>query len=95
MAFAQIDQGGITGTISDQTGRAIQGASITIVNKDTNLSFTRLSGADGVYSFSPIEIGTYTLTVSAQLMLHIRQPIRGRQDRDSANTAFDCSGPVP
>jgi len=64
-ALAQIDQGRISGTITDQTGRAIQGAAITVVNNDTNLSFTRLSAGDGTYTFSPIKIGVYTLTVSA------------------------------
>jgi hypothetical protein len=64
-ARAQIDQGGITGTITDTTGGVIPGAAITLVNNDTNLSFTRTSGGDGSYTFAPIKIGTYTLTVSA------------------------------
>ena len=64
-AFGQGNQGSITGTITDTTGRAIPGASITVVNNDTNLAFTRLSGSDGTYTFSPIKIGVYTLTVSS------------------------------
>ena len=64
-ALAQIDQGAITGTITDSTGSAIQGASITLINQDTNLSFTNSTDNNGFYRFSPIKIGLYTLTVSA------------------------------
>jgi hypothetical protein len=64
-ALAQIDQGAITGTITDATGSVIQGASITLINNDTNLSFTRTTDANGSYRFAPIKIGFYTLTVSA------------------------------
>jgi hypothetical protein len=64
-AFAQIDQGAITGTIIDETGSAIQGAITTLVNQDTNLSFTGSTDNSGFYRFSPIKIGLYTLTVSA------------------------------
>ena len=65
VALAQIDQGAITGTITDATGSAIQGASVTLVNQDTNLSFARTTESSGFYRFSPIKIGLYTLTVSA------------------------------
>lgn len=64
-AVAQIDQGAITGTISDTAGRVIQGASVTLVNQATGLAFEEHSGNDGFYRFSPIKIGMYTLTVTA------------------------------
>lgn len=64
-ALAQIDQGAITGTITDSNGNAIQGASITLVNQDTNLSLTRTTDNSGFYRFSPIKIGLYTVTASA------------------------------
>jgi hypothetical protein len=64
-AHAQIDQGAITGTISDPAGSAIPGATVTLVSNETNLSFTRTTEDSGTYRFSPIKIGTYTLTVSA------------------------------
>src|ERR1035438_5413920 len=64
-ALAQVDQGAITGTITDATGKVVQGASITLINNDTNLSFTRTTDANGSYRFAPIKIGIYTLTVSA------------------------------
>lgn len=64
-ALAQIDQGAITGTITDANGSVIQGASVTLVNQDTNLSFTQQTENNGYFRFSPIKIGLYTLTVTA------------------------------
>jgi hypothetical protein len=64
-ALAQIDQGAITGTITDANGSVIQGASVTLVNQDTNLSFTQKTESNGYFRFSPIKIGLYTLTVTA------------------------------
>ena len=64
-ALAQIDQGALTGIVTDSTGKAIQGASLTLVNQGTNLSFTRTTDGNGLYRFSPIKIGLYSLTVSA------------------------------
>ncbi|HEY2472721.1 MAG TPA: carboxypeptidase regulatory-like domain-containing protein [Terracidiphilus sp.] len=64
-ALAQIDQGAITGTITDSAGKTIQGASVMLVNQETNLSFERSTNGDGYYRFFPIKIGLYSLTVSA------------------------------
>jgi hypothetical protein len=63
--FAQIDQGTVTGTVRDTQNNVIVGAAVTLVNNDTNLTFTRTTGPSGEYTFSPIKIGTYSLTVSA------------------------------
>ena len=64
-ALAQIDQGAITGMVTDATGSAIPGASVTLVNQETNLVFTHTTDSSGNYRFSPIKIGLYTLTVAA------------------------------
>lgn len=65
VAQAQIDQGAITGTISDTAGNVIQGATVTLLNEATGLSFEQHTGNDGSYRFSPIKIGQYSLTFSA------------------------------
>ena len=72
-ATAQIDQGSITGVIKDQTGSAISGASVTLVSQETGLSFSRTTGSSGYYTFSPIKIGAYTLTVSAPSFESLKQ----------------------
>jgi Carboxypeptidase regulatory-like domain len=72
-ASAQIDQGAITGIITDSSGSAVNGASVTLVNVETGLSFSRTTGSNGYYTFSPIKIGTYTLTVSAPSFETLKQ----------------------
>ncbi len=72
-AIAQVDQGSITGIITDSSGSAVVGASLTLVNEETGLSFSRKTGSSGNYLFSPIKIGTYTLTVSAPSFETLKQ----------------------
>ncbi len=63
-SFGQIDQGAIRGTVLDQTGAVVPGAKVTLKNQDTGLTLDVLTAQDGAYSFSPIKIGTYTVSVS-------------------------------
>ena len=65
VAHAQIDQGSVTGIVQDAQKAVIPGASVTLVNKDTNLALTRVTGETGAYSFVPVKIGNYKLTVTA------------------------------
>jgi len=65
VAYGQVDQGSVTGTIHDSQKNVISGATVTIVNDDTNLTLTRQTGDTGAYNFTPLKIGTYTLTISA------------------------------
>ena len=64
-AFAQVDQGSISGTISDPSGAVIRGATVTLTNVDNNLIFTRTTSGSGDYTFSPLKVGNYKLKVSA------------------------------
>lgn len=64
--MAQIDEGTITGTIQDSTGAVISQATIILTDIDTGLTLRTKSNADGVYTFSPIKIGHYTVTAKAQ-----------------------------
>ncbi len=57
--------GSIQGTIQDATGAVIPGASVTITNVSTQTHRSVKTDASGVYSFPNIEIGTYTVSVSA------------------------------
>lgn len=65
LLHAQIDQGSISGTVTDTSGKVIPGAAVTLTSDQTNLAFTRQTSASGYYTFRPIKIGSYTLTVSA------------------------------
>jgi hypothetical protein len=47
-ARAQILYGSITGIARDAQGAAIPGATVTIINKETNLTRDTITGADGI-----------------------------------------------
>src|SRR5581483_4211598 len=61
--YAQIDQGGIVGTVYDRSGAVIVGATVTATDKETGLALTATTQRDGTYVFNPIKIGTYDVTV--------------------------------
>jgi Carboxypeptidase regulatory-like domain/TonB dependent receptor len=63
LAFGQIDQGAIRGTIFDASNAAVPEAKITLTNEGTGLVQTTTSSSDGSYSFSPIRIGMYQVDV--------------------------------
>jgi len=64
-SFAQVDQGSVAGIIRDPQNSVIAGAKVTLINKETNLTLTRSTDRSGAYNFTPIKIGTYSLTVEA------------------------------
>ena len=65
--FAQfLDQGAITGTVQDSSGAVIPGAVVKLEDPGTGFQLTTTADKSGVYVFSPIRIGTYTITASAQ-----------------------------
>ena len=62
---AQVDAGGIRGTITDSSGALVSGAKVTLTSEGSGLSTEAITGGDGNYSFTPIKIGSYTLVVEA------------------------------
>ncbi len=54
------------GTIADSTGAVIPGASVTVSNAANGLVRTTKTNGVGIFLFSSIDSGDYTLTVSAQ-----------------------------
>jgi hypothetical protein len=64
-ASAQVDQGAITGTVTDNTGAIVPGAQVTLSATDTGLTLQQKSNGSGNYTFSPIKIGNYTVSASA------------------------------
>src|ERR1700756_3719211 len=65
-AFAQVDEGSISGTVTDSSGAVVPNADVTLVNTDQNITLATKTTGTGLYTFSPVRIGHYTLTVSAQ-----------------------------
>ena len=62
-AVAQVDAGAIRGTVTDPTGAVIANAKVTLVSEASGLSTSTVSGADGTYTFGPVKIGSYTISV--------------------------------
>ena len=63
---AQITTGEITGTVMDQSGGAVAGATISAVCTDTNQTHEVTSGSVGEYRLSDLPICVYKVSVSAQ-----------------------------
>ena len=63
---AQVDTGTILGTVRDQTGGVLPGAKVTLTNEDTNFSISTVAGEDGAYIFTPVKIGTYTVSAEVK-----------------------------
>lgn len=64
-AWCQIDTGTITGTVTDQSGAVVPNAKVSLTNEGTDLTVTMTTNANGSYTFSPVKIGTYTISVEA------------------------------
>ena len=72
-AWSQADQGTISGTVTDNTGAAIPGAKVTATDVNTGLQLTTTTDASGIYTFSPIKIGTYSVLASANGFSSLKQ----------------------
>jgi len=55
----------ITGVVTDSTGAAVPGATITITHVTTATVHTTQSGGSGLYDFPGLQIGTYDLKATA------------------------------
>jgi hypothetical protein len=62
---AQVDTGSITGSVKDPSGAVVSPAKVTLINEGTSTRLSTTTGADGIYVFSPVRIGSYQLEVSA------------------------------
>jgi hypothetical protein len=62
---AQISQGGVAGTVKDNSGAVVPNAHITLTNKATNVSLATQSTSSGTYVLGTVPVGTYTLKADA------------------------------
>ncbi len=65
-AVAQALYGTIGGTVVDDSGAAIPGATVTVTNQGTGLEVNGVSDAGGNYAFRNLQPGTYTVKASLQ-----------------------------
>jgi hypothetical protein len=63
--FGQVDQGSVSGVVQDASGAVVPNAKVTLLNKDQGLSLETATQANGEYTFTPVRIGNYSLSVTA------------------------------
>lgn len=94
VAYAQ-GTGTISGSVEDEKGGAIQGATVTIRHIATNISRQMQTGNDGRYRFENVPIGSYELTVeSANFAKHVQTGIELLVNQTAAiNVGLKPGGP--
>jgi hypothetical protein len=65
-ALAQTDTGRIVGTVTDQNGALVPGASVVVRNDRTGEERTVNTTAEGLYIVPALKASTYTVTVTGQ-----------------------------
>lgn len=70
---AQSNLGAIAGTVVDQTGATIAGAKVTAKNEGTGATTTAITGPDGGFRLSSLQIGQYDLTGAHQGFTSVTQ----------------------
>ncbi len=62
-AWAQEVTASITGTVTDPSGAAVPGATVTATSQERGLTFTDVTNDSGLYRIAQLPVGTYTLKV--------------------------------
>src|SRR5689334_21763100 len=58
-AFAQTGAASVTGIVTDQSGAAVPGATVTISNQSTIVDYTAVSNEACNYNVTGLPVGTY------------------------------------
>jgi hypothetical protein len=66
LLWAQAGTGEITGLVTDPQGAVVTGASVDIVNQGTGEKRSTHTTGSGIYRFTAMPVGTYTLTIDAK-----------------------------
>src|ERR1700677_1679559 len=64
-AMGQSTFGSIVGTVKDQSGSVVPGATVTLVNVGSSAKHTTTSSASGNYEFLNLDAGTYQVNIQA------------------------------
>jgi hypothetical protein len=65
MLHGQTFRGGISGTVTDQSGAVVPGAAVTAEEAATNSVYKSVSSSAGEFAFSNLPLGDYSVTVTA------------------------------
>src|SRR5215471_5899203 len=64
--IAQTNKADIVGTVTDQKGAVVAGATVKITKADTNAERTVTTNDSGEYQAASLDIGTYKVSASKQ-----------------------------
>jgi hypothetical protein len=64
--FGQGTTSRVTGTVLDQNGGTVVGATVTLINEASKVSFTTQTSESGTYGFDLVQAGNYSLTIEKQ-----------------------------
>ena len=67
---AQDAVGSLEGRVTDKSGAAVSGATVTLKNLETNATRTQTSDSEGLYRFVQLAVGHYALTADAPNFAH-------------------------
>ncbi len=86
-AIAQFDTATIVGTVRDNSGGVIPGATVTLTNKATGIAVVKVTDANGNFEFMTVRVGTYKVTAELQgfstaLADNLQATVGGRQRVD-------------
>ncbi len=81
---AQTNKGGISGTVTDQNGALVPGATVVITNLGTNQSQTLTTSDSGAYSANSLEPVAYSIRVE---MKGFKKALVGKVKVDTATVA--------
>ena len=63
---AQFDTATFVGTVKDDTGGVIPGATVTLTSLDTGIAVTRVTDTNGSFEFQTVRIGRYKVTAELE-----------------------------
>lgn len=88
---AQSGTSSINGTVSDQNGSAVAGATVKLSNPNTGFTRSVVTNSDGNYTFASVLPGTYTIEVeAASFKKTIKNDVKALVDSSvSANFALE------
>src|SRR6202789_320126 len=64
-ALGQSESGKVVGTVTDQTGATVSGATLTLTNNENGLALTAISNGAGELNLPAVPRGVYTAKISA------------------------------
>jgi hypothetical protein len=65
-AWAQFDTASVVGTIRDNSGAVVAGATVTLTNVETGVTQARTTDDTGGYEFANVRVGLYVLTAEKE-----------------------------